>query len=451
MKKSLSLVGLGVIAALVFSVLAVPQQAYSLAKYKVTVSTPAGTVVSGTAVKLTGKFSIRKKSKRTLTLQFRPAWSSSWTRWNSLTATKKGKYTAWGRANETGYWRVCKAKDKKGKAACSAQRLVTVYAPPDPAPTTVDPPSTDYRYTNTAGAATMPQRLLTYQAAIDVAQQSQQQKDEGSGFFTGAAPVGDTPITISSLSAASGSLSGGETITVYGSGLNTVTGIKMAKSSVTTDFPAITYPADSIAVRFKRVSATELQFHAPAWGWGASTLTLVNGSYSASAAYTYGVVDVGSSDLENAYVSALNAVRATGVTCGHGTVMPPVSPISMDGTISDLARNYSADLVARSDKYSTLAAHQRYGALAAGLGDFANQHGTNLYSYYGTMAGNVGGGDSLSSYSTAAAGSISGFMQELGNATDGHCQSLMSATITKIGVGVAHVGNGGYSVTITTK
>lgn len=421
-------------------------QAHAAKAYKISIAASATRVPDGVSVTISGKVNLKSKSKRTVKVQYRYAGTKTWKTARSVTATKTGRFTLSIAAIGDVSWRACKAKDKKGKAKCSKTLSITTYTPPTapsptPTSTTSTPPVTVTQ--NAAGASTVPDSTGDYNWTTETTRWSQRHIDEAAGYSLGAAANGTPALTATSVSPATGPMSGGTIVTITGTGLDSVTGAKMVKQAWTTppigdDAEGESWAEDSVAVRFKRINATTLQIVTPAWGWGASKLVLTNSANTAAATYTYKLdAGAGNSIWEQAILTAINAKRASGVTCGHGTVMPAVPPITLSSLGSDYARVYANDLVARgSSVYNyKLAAHVRSTALRSGDAQAASSG----VSASGGYAREVLGGGLLTSVSPESYGAdvVDGWINEVGNATDGHCTTLMASNITSIGIGVA--------------
>lgn len=458
-KRSLAILASVAIAS--GSLLASAPEAHAAKAYKVTIAASSTRVPDGASVTISGKVNLKSKSKRTVKVQYRFAGTKTWKTARNLTATKAGRWSLATAAIGNVSWRACKPKDKKGKAKCSKAITVTTYTPATPTTPTPAPPATPSTSPtapaqNTSGAATVPDATGEVWTT-DQTRWSQRHKDEAAGYNLGAAANGTPALTVVSISPATGPLSGGTIVTLTGAGLDSVTGAKMVKEAWTTppagdDAEGESWAEDSIAVRFKRVDANTLQLVTPAWGWGPSTIVLTNGTNTATSVFTYKLdAGAGNSVWEKAILDAINTKRATGVTCGHGTVMPPVPAITLNPTFSDYARVYANDRVARaSSTYDyKLAAHVRATALRSGDAQAVSGGVAITSGRRGEAA--TSGLITAASPTQYAADVVGGWIAESGWMDDGHCKLLMASNISSVGVGVAIADNGSTYAVADTK
>lgn len=159
------------------------------------------------------------------------------------------------------------------------------------------------------------------------------------------------PPTISSLSSASGSMTGGETISIFGANLADVTKVTFTptvKPEWTTSgdgsMPAVP------AVKTTVVSDSQVDVVVPPGLGGAETLTVVSPNGKASSAYTYVRIARDASEVESAFVNRVNELRAQGYDCG-GAETPAAPALAWDGELADFSMSHSVDVLQRNDLY----------------------------------------------------------------------------------------------------
>lgn len=245
-------------------------------------------------------------------------------------------------------------------------------------------------------------------------------------------PVGDFTVfpkpSIASIDLASGSLSGGETITITGTTLGSTSKVTFTAKGDSTN------PLDKgpvFSAKFTVVDDQTVKVTAPAAVGGTADIDLVTDYGTVSTSYLYKTVSRDGSTLERQILDEVNKRRLSGVTCGSVAV-PPAPALSWDGQVSDLARSHVADIDARYqlyiDTYPT----------------FVNWHGTpglpNMLWRF-VLAGMNGETYSeilaRTNSDSAAAHVVDGWVD-----SPAHCQTLMSPSYTRAGVGaVQHRGD----------
>lgn len=233
-----------------------------------------------------------------------------------------------------------------------------------------------------------------------------------------------TPPTIAGVSPASGPLSGGATVTITGTGLagtTRVTFTPLVARSDTADGSGI-LPELAGAVT---VADEALRVVPPASLGGPHLVKVYTPTTTLTTSYTYTATPRMPTAFEQQVLAEINRRRAVPQTCHRGganNAMPAVEPVALDETLADLALSHSRDLAARQDRYDGLA-HQTWR--------------TSSFSVRFRLGGVTGG-----PYGEILALSPQGYtasqvVEQWMGSGSGHCESLMSPTWTKAGVGVA--------------
>ncbi|MCA0307141.1 MAG: CAP domain-containing protein [Actinobacteria bacterium] len=224
--------------------------------------------------------------------------------------------------------------------------------------------------------------------------------------------------------AASSPLAGGGTIEVTGSGLAATTAVTVTPQ-VPDGLRAGGFSAmPALAARFTVVDDTRVSVTMPANLAGTSVLSLTIGAGVLTTTVEYKRTWRSATSFEARILSEINKRRARTQTCrGDGTAktMKAVPALHWNGGLSDLALAHSRDLAARQDVYDGL--------------DHVT-HGTTGFSARFQLAGVSGAfGEvlALSPKDYTASQVVSQWM----SSTTGHCESVMSRTWTRAGVGVA--------------
>lgn len=119
--------------------------------------------------------------------------------------------------------------------------------------------------------------------------------------------------------------------------------------------------------------------------------------------------------LENQVLTLVNQKRASGATCG-GVAKPPVPALTSNSKLRCAARMHAKDM-----------ATQNYFSHTSKNGTAFFQRITNAGYTWTSVAENIAAGQAT------AAAVVAGWM-----ASTGHCNNIMSATLTNIGVGYAN-------------
>ncbi|HSK33296.1 MAG TPA: CAP domain-containing protein [Propionicimonas sp.] len=130
---------------------------------------------------------------------------------------------------------------------------------------------------------------------------------------------------------------------------------------------------------------------------------------------------VGSS-FEKAVLDQVNLRRSKTQTC-RGTRMPAVGKLAWDGQLSDLALSHARDLAARQ------------GSAYEGLDHVT--HGLKAFYHRFYAAGYTSGGSSENLALSPQGYSASQVVTQWMKSTSGHCESVMSKSWKKAGIGVA--------------
>lgn len=344
------------------TVAAVPARA---ATFAVSITASASTVTVGARVTFKGTVSPRPSS-RTLYLQRRYVGSTGWTTVKKFYATSTGRYSvATGFGNDRDrYYRVYKPKTSTRRAGYSSAVQVVV-----------NPPAT-----------------------------------------------GD-PATLTSITPGTQPLSGGQPVTIAGTGLagtTRVTVTPQVPGSQTKDGSGI---LPELPAAFELVDAGTLQVTPPASLGGVNLVKVYTPTATLTGAIGYARAATDPSDFEQQVLDQVNVRRSTEQVC-RGVTMPPVGPLDRDGELADLARSHARDLAARFDgAYGGALAHETFG-----LKSFA---GRFELAGYGT--GGYGEDLALTPKSYTAAQVVTLWMQS----TAGHCESVMNPRWTRAGLGVA--------------
>lgn len=159
------------------------------------------------------------------------------------------------------------------------------------------------------------------------------------------------PPTISSLSSTTGSLTGGETVSIFGANLDDITAVTFTPTVTAAwttsgdgSMPAVP------ALKTTAVSGSQLDVVVPPGLGGASTLTVTGPNGKASTTYTYVRSTRDASDVELAFLARVNEYRAQGYDCG-GAATPVAGPLAWDGELADFAMGHTADVLQRTDLY----------------------------------------------------------------------------------------------------
>jgi uncharacterized protein YkwD len=172
--------------------------------------------------------------------------------------------------------------------------------------------------------------------------------------------------------------------------------------AVTTVAPATTTPPAPVTTKAPAPTTTKapVTTQAPAPTPPATVAPVVGGNVSAA--------------TQNQMLAMVNAKRASGTTCG-GVAMPPVPPLTLNGTISRASDAYAVDM----------ATHNYFGHTGRDGSDPGNRLTAAGYSW-SAWAENIAAG------MPTAADAVNGWF---GSA--GHCKNFMLSAVTQVGFGMA--------------
>ncbi|MCA0294707.1 MAG: CAP domain-containing protein [Actinobacteria bacterium] len=245
------------------------------------------------------------------------------------------------------------------------------------------------------------------------------------GYSTGVQVIVDRVVVGAAASLTShypttGALSGGTELTLTGSGLagtTQVTFTPQVAASDTADGSGVLpeLPGTVVSADDQTVVVTT-----PASLGGPSLVKVYTGSNTLTTTFTYAAMPRDLEPFEQAVLDEINARRAEAQTC-DGQKMPPVEPLTSDGTLADLALSHSRDLAARQSVYKGIS-HQTY---------LTRSVGTRF-----ALAGMTSGWGEILALSPESY-EASDVVDQWINSRSGHCEALMSDQWTTAGVGVA--------------
>lgn len=217
------------------------------------------------------------------------------------------------------------------------------------------------------------------------------------------------------LSTSTVPVGGGTRITITGKNLSKVKAVYVGSTKVK---------------KVTHVSKSKIRFTAPKHAAGRVSIKLLVGKkkYSTSLRLTYvtsttgtpGTATPGASSAEAAVFVLTNQARAVARTCG-GKAMPAVPALTWNSTLAGVARAHSADMATHG-----------YFAHNSQDGTDPGTRITRAGYRWSSWAENIAAG-----YPTPA-DVVAGWL-----ASPGHCENIMSASVTELGVGYATGGSYG--------
>lgn len=233
-----------------------------------------------------------------------------------------------------------------------------------------------------------------------------------------------TPPTLAAISPASGPLSGGTTVTITGTGLADTTRVTFTPLVVRSDTADGSGILPELAGAMTEAAGT-LRVVPPASLGGPHLVKVYTPTTTLTTRYTYAAAPRTPSTFEQQVLTEINERRAVSQTCHQGGAshaMPAVPPVVLDESLADLALSHSRDLAARQNQYEGLS-HVTWRTSSF----------TVRFRLGGVTSGSYGEILALSPQGYDAADVVEQWM----DSESGHCESVMSATWTRAGVGVA--------------
>ena len=219
---------------------------------------------------------------------------------------------------------------------------------------------------------------------------------------------------------ASSRLAGGGTVTISGTGLRDASQVTFTPRVEAGQLAAGFSQMPAVAATFTVIDDATLRVVVPPGLGGTSTLTVTTPVGQVTTGFVYKKTWRSPTTFEQQVLDELNKRRAKARTC-RGKSMPKAGALGWDGTLSDLALSHGRDLATRQDVYPPLD-HVTYG--------------TRQFRDRFDLAGISGGFGEILALSPSGS-SAKAVVDQWMSSTTGHCESVMSRSWKKAGVGVA--------------
>lgn len=227
------------------------------------------------------------------------------------------------------------------------------------------------------------------------------------GWFVPATSAEAKAPKATHLSPASVQAIGGTRVTITGKNLSKVKAVYVGSTKVK---------------KVTHVSKSKIRFTAPRHAVGTAKIKLLVGKkkYSTSLRLTYTAATRDPNSFEAAILQLTNEARATARSCGS-TTMPAAPALTGNGTLASTAYAHSADM----------AAHNYF------------SHDSRDGTSFSTRITRAGYAWSRAGENIAAGYATPADVMKAWLASPGHCENIMSAGFTELGVGYATGGKYG--------
>lgn len=211
--------------------------------------------------------------------------------------------------------------------------------------------------------------------------------------------------SIRSLSRTTAAVAGGTKITIHGKRLHLVKAVYFGGAKTT---------------KIRHVSRTRIVVTAPRHGKGTVRIWLrtASGKYRTVRTVRYTATPTTANSFEAEVLRLTNQARAKARSCDGKTTLPAVGPLTWNGSLGYAARAHSRDMAKRSYFSHTSKDGTSFSTRISQTGYRWHAIGENIAAGYGS-----------------ASAVVKGWL-----GSPGHCENIMSASYTQLGVGYATGG-----------